>query len=71
MNLKAYWKKYYNHTELHRRYNYVIHYSLSMGLGIFITLPSEIYDVGCSEGGKITANEVLDQNSDAVRWEYL
>jgi hypothetical protein len=51
MNLKAYWKKYYNHTELHRRYNYVIHYSLSMGLGIFITLPSEIYDVGCSEGG--------------------
>jgi hypothetical protein len=36
MNLKAYWKKYYNHTELHRRYNYVNNASIRLEIQTFI-----------------------------------
>jgi hypothetical protein len=37
---------------------------------ILIVLSSLLFNVGCSEGGKITANEVLDQNPDADFFQY-
>jgi hypothetical protein len=37
---------------------------------VLIVLSSLLFNVGCSEGGKIAANEVLDQNPDADFFQY-